>query len=199
MIFQEPREAEWIQQRAREIVAGLKPAAQEKGWFRRWWEQLEFGKHVGSLIDDHWIPIRMLLYGLAAAVVIGLIWLLVRELELGRRRRADGVSKVRQVDARERVEELLARARAARTAGQRLAALRLFFSAYVVGLSRCGDIEFRESWTNQEIVQRGAHSQDLRASLAPLVFELDGLVYGGREVTEAHLDRLEQLCLRIVA
>ena len=92
------------------------------------------------------------------------------------------------------VLESLDLARAARAGGDRLLALRLYFAALVVGLSRLGSLDFRESWTNHELALRGAHTPELRALLVPLVDELDPLVYGGRAVTDAHLDRLEALC-----
>jgi len=194
---QDPRAAEWIHARAQEIVDGLDPSEQKRGWFTRWLERLDLDSRFSDWVGAGNLPWHYLLYAVAAIVVLVLLWLLVREIDLGRRRASSGAGPAGGV--RERVEELLSRARAARLAGERLGALRLYFAAYVVGLSRRGDLEFRESWTNQELVARGAHSLELRESLAPLVRELDGLVYGGRAVSDEHLDRLEGLCQGVAA
>lgn len=195
---QDPRAADWIHARAQEIVAGLDPATKKRGWFTRWLESFDLDRKFSAWLDAGEWPWEYLLCAVAATVVVGMLWLLLREIDLGRRRAGGGAAAAGS-GVRERVDELLRRARAARDAGDRLVALRLFFAAYVVGLSRRGDLEFRESWTNQELVARGAHSLELRESLAPLVLELDGLVYGGRAVSDEHLDRLEGLCRRIAA
>ncbi len=191
--FQDPIGAEVVRERAKEIIAGLSPASASKNWLQRLLEHFDPFRHVGSWMFDYGSWVAYTLYFLAAAAVIGLVILLVRQIEW-RRARSPGLADAGQAaQVRERVANLLRRAREARNAGERLAALRLFFAAFVIGLSRRGDLEFREAWTNHELAQRGAHTPELRATLTPLVLELDLLVYGGREISDAQLNRLEEL------
>jgi hypothetical protein len=160
----------------------------------RWLRGLDLTQNVGSWVGDHWPLVRALLYATAVALVIAVAWLILREADLHRRRAQPSAGSKRRGDVRVRVDELLRQAGLAREQGQRLAALRLYFAAYVIALSRRGDLELREAWTNRELVERGTPSAELRASLSPLVSELDELVFGARTVTDEHLDRLEGLC-----
>lgn len=192
-LLQDPLGAELVRERAKEIIAGLSQASASKNWLQRLLERFDPFRHVGSWMFDYGSLIAYTLYFLAAALVIGLVILLVRQIEW-RRAHSPALADAGEAAAvRERVSNLLRRARDARKSGERLAALRLFFAAFVIGLSRSGDLEFREAWTNHELARRGAHTPQLRATLTPLVMELDLVVYGGREISDAQLDRLEKL------
>ena len=192
-IFQDPIGAQIVRERAREIVDGLAPKAAGANWLQKLWDRINPFGHLGGWVFEHGSLVAYALYFLAAATVIGLLVLLVRQIEW-RRASLPGLLAAGQVaEVRERVANLLLRAREARSRGERLTALRLLFAAFVIGLSRRGDLEFREAWTNHELAQRGAHTPELRATLTPLVLELDELVYGGRAITDAQLNRLEKL------
>jgi hypothetical protein len=101
--------------------------------------------------------------------------------------------------ASERWAELRAQAAAARARGDLALALRLSFFALVVALSGRGDLEFRDAWTNREIVERGRPSPEVHAVLAPWVAELDAKIFGRVKVEEADLDRLASASERLLA
>lgn len=100
---------------------------------------------------------------------------------------------------RERTEELLARARAAREAGDRLLAARTYLLALVVGLGEQGDLEFQPAWTNRELLERGEVSPEVRARLGGLFDELDPKTFGHVALEDDDLRRLDDLCGRLVA
>ena len=192
-LLQDAIAPELVRARAQEIVAGLRSSTATEGWLERWFERWNLGRQLGSWVIGNERLVLFGLYVLAAGVVIGLLVLILRQVEWSRAREPGLLDANQAKHVRERVESLLARARAARQANEKLLALRLYFGALVVGLSRRGDLELRDGWTNHELVQRGAQSEKLRATLMPLVLELDGLVYGGRPISEAHLDSLERM------
>jgi hypothetical protein len=113
----------------------------------------------------------------------------------------DGPARRRGAASRvsRRVSELLARARTAREEGDLVLALRLTFFALVIGLGRRGDLEYRDSWTNRELLARGHPSADVAARLGPLVDELDFKMFGDGLTTESDLERLDELCRRWLA
>lgn len=120
---------------------------------------------------------RVLLWLVLAGLVVGLGALLLRlAREHTPARRALPAGGQAQVAAR--VAELRARARAAEAAGDWLGALRLHFFALVVGLGQRGDLEYRDAWTNRELLLRGEPSAELAATLFPLVRELDERSFG---------------------
>lgn len=106
------------------------------------------------------------------------------------RRRAGGTPR----DAvRVRMGELLERARAARAAGDRQLALRLFLWALIVGLAQRGDLAFNPAWTNRELLRRGRPEPRALALLAELIDELEPKEYGRAPIEEPDLDRLAGL------
>ena len=109
-----------------------------------------------------------------------------------------GVPPAAVADAERRVRELLAEARAARARGDLRLALRLFFFALVVGLGRAGDLEYRDAWTNRELLQRGSPSPRVARSLEGLVRELDQKGFGRAPTVESDVNRLEALCERML-
>ena len=165
----------------------------EPGWFARLLEWLQelFGEASGeAAIDLGWVVLWVLVLILAGLAG----WAFVRlggRLPAGSARRRAATSRVSR-----RVAELLALARAARTAGDLVLALRLTFFALVVGLGRRGDLEYRDSWTNRELLARGHPSADVAARLGPLVDELDVKMFGSGSTTEGDLERLDELCRR---
>lgn len=100
---------------------------------------------------------------------------------------------------RERMSEHLARARAARDAGDRLLAARTYLLALVVGLGERGDLEFQPAWTNRELLERGEVRPEVRARLGDLFDELDPKTFGHAELEDVDLRGLDELCDRVVA
>ena len=68
--------------------------------------------------------------------------------------------------------------------------------ALVVGLGRRGNLEYRDAWTNRELLARGRPSTEVATLLSPLVDELDRKMFGRDETTAADVERLETLCSR---
>ena len=95
-----------------------------------------------------------------------------------------------------RVGELLAGARDARAAGDLRLALRLYFFALVVGLGRRGDLEYRDTWTNRELLERGHPTAPVSLLLEPLVGDLDRKGFGLAPTTEQDVTHLADLCAR---
>lgn len=95
-----------------------------------------------------------------------------------------------------RVAAALEGARTAREAGDRTLALRLYFLALVLGLGGRGDLDYRDTWTNRELLERGQPSPQAAAVLAPLVADLDAQVFGGAPTSDADVDYLADLCAR---
>ncbi len=93
-----------------------------------------------------------------------------------------------------RVEELRREARAAQREGEWTRALRLYFFATVVGLGERGDLEYRDAWTNRELLERGQPEPEARDRLTPLVGELDEHSFGGRPTSAGEVDRFSRAC-----
>lgn len=165
----------------------------EPGWLYRLTEWLGglFGEPSGeALVDLGWVLLWVLVLLLAALAG----WAFVRlggQLPAGTARRRTPAARVSR-----RVSALLAGAREARAAGDLVLALRLTFFALVVGLGRRGDLEYRDAWTNRELLARGHPSADVAARLGPLVDELDRKMFGGGNTTEGDLEHLDELCRR---
>ena len=137
-------------------------------------------------------------YVVLALIVLTLLTVIVRSLLRWRRaEEAPGSDEFASLDEealRARVARLRSEARAAAARGEHALALRLSFWALVIGLSDRGDLEYRDAWTNRELLQRGKPRADVRARLAPLVPELDEKSFGHAEATSADCARLEALC-----
>ncbi len=136
--------------------------------------------------------------GLVLLLATLLAWLVVRALRgLGAAGPRDGEALAPAAAAVvERVTSLRRAADQARVAGDLPRALRLNFWALVVGLGRRGDLEYRDAWTNRELLARGAPRGEVRAVLEPLVDELDAKGFGHEPTRGADVDRLEELCDR---
>jgi hypothetical protein len=98
----------------------------------------------------------------------------------------------------ERVADLRARAGTARSAGQHLLALRLYYTALVVGLGESGDLDYRDAWTNRELLERGRPKPAVESALAPLLVELDHKSFGGALATEHDVDEMAHLVDRLL-
>ncbi len=81
----------------------------------------------------------------------------------------------------------------ARAAGELRLALRLYFLALLLALGGRGDLVYRDSWTNRELLRRGNPSPAVRGVLEELVRELEGKDFGRDEVREQDLERLAGL------
>jgi len=172
-----PREESWLQRFLRDVVdaINLPPAAAEVGWVALW-----------------------VLAGLGALFLGWLLAHLMTDGPLARRTRAGAGLRASPPDVQRRVDELRARAQAARAAGDLLLALRLHFAALVVALGTRGDIEYRDAWTNRELLARGRPSEPVAALLAPLVEELDRKSFGGAPASEEDVERVEHLTRQLL-
>ncbi len=140
------------------------------------------------------IPIEVL-YGIAIAIVLLGIVLAVRRFWPARRRSSAPEPSASERRAA-RAAELYAEARRAAEQGDLSNAARLYFWALVVGLSERGAIEYRDSWTCREALERGAPHDEIRALLAPLVPRLDAVSFGRAPVFARDVDELAALCDR---
>ena len=142
------------------------------------------------------------LFALVVSVLAGvLLYLLARFVAAGRLRRAragaeDGPDGAGGPTIAQRVRELRRQARAARERGERRVALQKLLFALVLGLGERGDLQYRDAWTNRELLRRGRPAPEVERFLAPLVVELEAKEFGREAATEADLDRLESICDR---
>ena len=97
---------------------------------------------------------------------------------------------------RTRVAELRRLAGRAREGGDLQLALRYLLFALVVGLGQRGNLQYRDSWTNRELLERGRPSDRVRGILAPLIRNLEAKEFGREAVTEADVEALDELCAR---
>jgi len=126
---------------------------------------------------------------LAAGLLVGMLVAVARERLRREERPAVGAASVAL-----RVRELREAARAARGAGDWTRALRLWFFATVVGLGERGDLEYRDAWTNRELLERGEPAPVARERLVPLVGVLDEASFGGRPTGAAEVERFASVC-----
>ena len=130
-----------------------------------------------------------------AAIVIALVVLAVRVLPFVRRDPSSATSTGAAIDARKRrVAELRRRAGEAEAAGDHAQALRLYFWALVVGLGELGALEYRDAWTNRELLERGAPRAEVERVLRPLVPELDRKTFGRVPADADDVRRMSELC-----
>ncbi len=138
-----------------------------------------------------------LVYVVLAALVVMLVLLLAR---MWPRRAAKVIVAADPATVRaRRVEELRERARTANARGEHVLALRLEFTALVVGLGERGDLEYRDAFTNRELLERGRPGREAEALLRPIVPELDRRSFGGDPATSEDFARLSALCDRLLA
>lgn len=172
-----------VQEGIRDVLARpeFRGHAEEDSWLRRALHRL--GEFLGDLLGVGAADGGEIALWIACLVLIALLaWLVVR---LVRDRTARGVPPPPppppdpEVLRRRRVRDLRARARDAESRGDLVAALRLDFTALVVGLGEKGDLEYRDAWTNSELCRRGEPKPAVAATLVPLAERLDKKSFGG--------------------
>lgn len=164
-----------------------------------WLEQLLLDLARKVNLEGRAGDLTLIVVALLAVIAAALTLRLIRGLLATPPSAADGASQpARSVagESQRRAHALLEEARAARDAGDLVRALRLAFFALVVGLGRRGDLEYRDAWTNRELLERGAPSSEVRARLAPLVDELDAKGFGRQPTRREDVERLVALCER---
>jgi hypothetical protein len=137
---------------------------------------------------------------LAAAALL-LLWGIGRIVARRRPRADDGMDRGSASAASLRAASVAALRREARAAagrGDRLAALRLYFRALVIGLSERGELRYRDAWTNRELLERGSPRREVLPLLAPLVPRLDAQSFGREPASAEDVDRLAALCDRLL-
>jgi hypothetical protein len=170
-----------------------------------------FGAWVVKQLDKlgHWIgelfglpsagSARTVLLSFLTLAAVLLAWALVRALA----RRRPAVERLASTPAADRraatVAALRAEARNAAARGDHLAALRLAFRALVVGLSERGELEYRDAWTNRELLDRGAPRREVLPLLAGLVPRLDAQSFGREPAGAEDFARLDALCDRLLS
>lgn len=140
---------------------------------------------------------QVLLFALIITVVVVLIAVLVSRYFAGRRHDVRVGGTVRERVA-SRVEALRARARAAEIAGDWIEALRLDFFALVVGLGERGDLDYRDAWTNRELLERGMPSRKVEQSLRPVVHRLDAHSFGHPPSGREEVVEFREFCDRLL-
>jgi hypothetical protein len=131
-------------------------------------------------------------------VVVGYLCLLIsRVISEGRREKTEP-ELARELQILARVQELREEARQAEAAGEYTLALRLYFFALVIGLGQQGELEYKEAWTNRELLERGAPHQKILDVLGPLVHELDAHSFGERQTEEREVRHFAELCERML-
>ena len=138
---------------------------------------------------------EVLLWGGVILGVGGLLWLLVT---IGAPRlrgwRSARAAREESAELERRVSLLRRTAREAESRGEWRLALRLHFFAAVVGLGDQGTLDYRDSWTHRELLERGRPSDPVRARLTPLLVELDEFSFGQRPVGPGDVQRFSLLC-----
>ena len=144
---------------------------------------------------------RILVWIVLIAVAVFLGWIVARALLHLRPAAASvsGPSADREDDRALRVARLRREARGALSRGEHVLALRLEFTALVVGLGERGDLEYRDAYTNRELLERGKPGAEAERVLRPIVPELDRKSFGGEPADAGDFARLSALCDRLLA
>jgi len=175
---------------------------EHRSWIAEQWVKLfdqlsEWFRDLFGIVDPavNALLVKVLLGLLAAAILAAIA---VRILRWARGR-APAVPPQRAEGRRAAsVAALRAEARAAAARGDRVAALRLLFRALVLGLSQRGELEYRDAWTNRELLERGAPPRDVAPVLAALVPRLDAQSFGHEPAVAEDVERLAALCDRFL-
>ena len=138
--------------------------------------------------------LTVILYVALAVALALIVWRIVRARLAARAE--EGVEPVEIDPARARrlrVGELRRNARSAHAAGNHVLALRLYFTALVVGLGEKGDLEYRDAWTNRELLERGEPSERVERKLSPLVRGLDEKSFGGVPALDEDVEAMSRV------
>jgi len=170
--------------RASEIVTSGAFLEKDDDWFMRWLEGLDVPEREQTerapdedREESSSFVTPRLIGGLVIAVLLALLVVLFTS-RLSRRKREEAMRGENARRIASRVAELRARARAAEAAGEWIEALRLDFFALVVGLGERGDLQYRDAWTNRELLDRGEPRAAVRRELKPVVVRLDAHSFG---------------------
>ncbi|MFN0007347.1 MAG: DUF4129 domain-containing protein [Planctomycetota bacterium] len=203
--FQHPvstREA--VRSRIEEILA-REEFGEQRSWIGEQWAKLL--DTLGDWIRDLFgiadpatsaIIVKVLLWLTAAVILAAIVFRIVRWA-----RNREKAPAAREKGPREdlraaSVAALRREARAAADRGDPVAALRLLFRALVLGLSERGELEYRDAWTNRELLERGSPPRDVAPILAGLVPRLDAQSFGREPAGPEDVERLSSLCDRLL-
>ena len=150
------------------------------------------GKLLGVSSDAAATILAWTVYTALAVALALIVVAVVRRTIRARREPKD--ERARESPRARRVADLLARAREADARGDLALALRLYFTALVVGLGESGGLEYRDAWTNRELLERGAPRPEIERILRPLVPDLDRKSFGAEPVAPEDTARLARLC-----
>jgi hypothetical protein len=187
---------------AEDVLAGPEFAQRGPGFFERalaWIADLLEGilpDGLGLERDALLTALHVVVWvvvALVALAVLRFVWLALRRRE---RPGAAGAAPDPEAERRERVARLRRAARAAEARGELVLAMRLEFTALVVGLGQRGDLEYREAFTNRELLERGRPGAEAERMLRPLVPELDRKSFGGEPAAPGDVARIAALCDR---
>jgi hypothetical protein len=190
----DPKQAGEVERALDEILSrkvGGETSLMEKlmNWFKDWFSWPDFSVEGSS---GWWSALRD---GVVILAFVALLYLLVRLAmnKLGERFGTRTQAGQPLIPVHQRVAQLRLAAREARQAGNLRLALQKQFFALVLGLGERGDLEFRDAWTNRELLALGSPSREVQAVLAPLLVELEPKEFGREPVLEHDLNRLEEL------
>lgn len=170
------------------------PGQEEPGWFAELWDDFTewLDERLGIPPGVLSTGLNWIFWALIVALALWLAYLIVRQVRLARARASDdgGAAGTREA----RVAGFLRAAAEARARGELAQALRFYFWALVIGLAERGDLEYRDAWTNRELVERGRPRPEVERLLAPLVPALDARSFGHVPATEGDVAELAELC-----
>ena len=190
--FQEPATREEVEATLREVLAGSEFQRDRNmlmellEWLA---ERLDLGEGAAAVGE-------VLFWSLIGVLAVLTIYFLIRFAAAGRvRRRQRLEGELRQGPTiPERVARLRREAAAARKEGDLRLALRKNLFALILGLGGRGELEYRDAWTNRELLFRGKPAPKMRELLTAVVTELEAKEFGHEQVLARDVDRLEGLC-----
>lgn len=191
-----PAAPEAVRSALAEVLAreGIPMAEREPGWLVRFlrWLSDRLGLDLSSA------DASLVLAIVASAFALLCVFWIARIL----RRRGRGRDRVPrsggETKARERALAIRREALAAEARGELALALRLHLFALVVGLGEHGDLEYRDAWTNRELVARGRPRPELRERLGVLLDDIDPKTFGHARTTPEDLRRVESLSHELI-
>lgn len=197
-VLQEPIDAERVHEVLTSVMEreGIPREPAEPGALTQWLSD-KFSSLFNGL-EGSSDALIVLLIVLSLAFVIALMVVMVRG-RAGRWRARDSRSVEPSEAVRVRVAELRARARAAELDGDLVLALRTHLFALVVGLGEVGDLEFRPTWTDRELLQRGHPEPRVRQWLGGLLDDLDPKTFGHQRVGVEDVRRLDGLSAQVLS
>lgn len=197
-LLQEPIDAERVHVVLRSVMEreGIPREPAEPGALTQWLSDKFSSLFKG--LEGSSDALIVLLVVLSLAFVIALVMVMVRG-RAGRWRGRDPRGVEPSEAVRVRVAELRARARAAELDGDLVLALRTHLFALVVGLGEVGDLEFRPTWTDRELLQRGHPEPRVRQWLGGLLDDLDPKTFGHQLVSVEDVRRLDGLSAKVLS